>query len=161
MNKFTWEYSKAGLSIPKGCRASQHHWTKQDFGVCKVEREKSLYLYPNPGPQAARTPQARIQTKRKEAGALLGRERQGFGRRAHLRQPGRGERGRPPGPRRLTRMNGKRAKTTTRPGKPPSLSRATLVVLFLLTIATAAAVVGKCCRILAADATLVRSSGLK
>ena len=40
--------------------------------MCKVEREKSLYLYPNPGPQAARTPQARIQTKRKEAGALLG-----------------------------------------------------------------------------------------
>lgn len=47
---------------------------------------------------------------------------------------------------------------TTRPGKaghPPSLSHGTLAALFLLTIATTAAVVGKRCRLLAADPAVV------
>lgn len=51
--------------------------------------------------------------------------------------------------------------TTASPGEPPSLSHATPVVLFLLTIATTAAGVGKRCRLLAADATVVRPSKLR
>ena len=128
MNKFIWEYSKAGLSIPKGCGTSQHHWTKQDFGVRKVGREKSLYLYPDPGPQAARTPQAQIQTKRKEAGALLGSERQGFGRRRASDNQGveKEPATRPAAPH---ADEWEARETAARPGEPPSLSHATPVVL--------------------------------
>lgn len=136
---------------------------KRILECCKLYVKNRFIFTPTLWSQAARAAQAQIQTKKRGKGTFLGR-----GRRACVRHPELAERGWPQAARGLTRMNGKRAKArrSWSPALPPSLSLSLphtgdSDLLFLLTIATTAAVVGRCCRLPAADSAPSGPRGLE